>query len=211
MAKEPAAFAPFAKPGVRGFLHLPPSGAKRAMVLTHGAGSNCTAPLLLKVANALVAAGFAVLRCDLAFRQERPKGPPHPSKAAADRAGLKAAVTALREAEGGDIYLGGHSYGGRQATVLAAEEPDLLRGLLLLSYPLHPPAKPERLRTQHLPNLRTPSVFVHGAADPFGSIEEMKRALALIPAPTTLKVIEGAAHDLKAGRFEMAGFLEALP
>ena len=154
------------------------------MVLTHGAGSNCAAPLLLKVADALVGAGFAVLRCDLAFRQERPKGPPHPSKAAADRAGLKAAVEALREVVAGDIYLGGHSYGGRQASVLAAEEPDLVRGLLLLSYPLHPPGKPEQLRTQHLPNLRTPSVFVHGTADPFGSIAEMKRALALIPAPT---------------------------
>lgn len=211
MATQPNKFAPFEKPDVRGFLHLPPGGAKRGMVLTHGAGSNCAAPLLLKVADALVDAGFAVLRCDLPFRQERPKGPPHPAKAAADRAGLKAAVGALRKVVAADVYLGGHSYGGRQATMLAAEEADLVRGLLLLSYPLHPPGKPEQLRTQHLPDLRTPSVFVHGTVDPFGSIAEIKRALALIPAPTQVLAIEGAGHDLKGGRIDLAGIVDALP
>ncbi len=96
----------------------------------------------------------------------------------------------------GRIYLGGHSYGGRQATMLCAAEPDLVSGLLLLSYPLHPPRKPEQLRIQHLPNLRTASLFVHGTRDPFGSIEEMKKALQLIPAKVELVEIDGAGHDL---------------
>jgi predicted alpha/beta-hydrolase family hydrolase len=86
--------------------------------------------------------------------------------------------------------------------MLAAAEPGLVAGLLLLSYPLHPPKKPEQLRTQHFPSLRTPGVFVHGAADPFGSIAEMKQALSLIPARTQLLTIEGAGHDLKGGRFD---------
>jgi hypothetical protein len=80
--------------------------------------------------------------------------------------------------------------------MLCAEEPNLVDGLLLLSYPLHPPRKPEQLRTQHLPNLRTPSLFVEGTRDPFGSIEEMETAMCLIPTRTQLLKIEGVGHDL---------------
>ncbi len=96
----------------------------------------------------------------------------------------------------GRIFLGGHSYGGRQSTILCAAEPDLVSGLLLLSYPLHPPRKPDQLRIQHLPNLQTPSLFVHGTRDPFGSVEEIMKALQLIPAKTELMKVEGAGHDL---------------
>jgi uncharacterized protein len=96
----------------------------------------------------------------------------------------------------GKIFLGGHSYGGRQSSMLCAEEPDLVAGLLLLSYPLHPPRKPEQQRTQHLPDLRTPTLFVQGTRDPFGTIEEIERALKMIPAQTKLLTVEGAGHDL---------------
>jgi predicted alpha/beta-hydrolase family hydrolase len=102
----------------------------------------------------------------------------------------------MRNLTSGQIFLGGHSYGGRQSTMLSAAEPDLVSGLLLLSYPLHPPRKPEQLRIQHLPNLHTPSLFVHGTRDPFGSIEELERALQLIPAKKELLKVEGAGHDL---------------
>jgi hypothetical protein len=80
--------------------------------------------------------------------------------------------------------------------MLCAAEPDLVSGLLLLSYPLHPPRKPEQLRIQHLPKLRTPSLFVHGTRDPFGSVEEMMNALQLITAKTELMKVEGTGHDL---------------
>jgi predicted alpha/beta-hydrolase family hydrolase len=80
--------------------------------------------------------------------------------------------------------------------MLCAEEPDLVAGLLLLSYPLHPPRRPEQQRTQHLPSLRTPALFVHGTRDPFGSIAELDQALKMIPAPTRLLTVEGAGHDL---------------
>ena len=92
--------------------------------------------------------------------------------------------------------MGGHSYGGRQASMLCAEQPDLVPGLLLLSYPLHPPRRPEQQRTQHLPELRTTTLFAHGTRDPFGSIEELERALKMIPAKTRLLTVEGAGHDL---------------
>jgi predicted alpha/beta-hydrolase family hydrolase len=185
-------------PAVRGFLHSPEHPNGDALILTHGAGSNCNAPLLVALAESFAANGYIVLRCDLPFRQERPTGPPFPGNAERDRVGLRNAVTALRKTVAGRIFLGGHSYGGRQSTMLCANsnEPDLVSGLLLLSYPLHPPRKPEQLRTQHLPNLRTPSLFVHGTRDPFGSIQEITKALQLIPAKTELMQVEGAGHDL---------------
>jgi len=167
-----------------------------ALVLTHGAGSNCNAPLLVAVAEAFCAAGIAVLRCDLAFRQARPHGPPFPAMAVQDRAGLARAVRAMRGRVPGKVFLGGHSYGGRQSSMLAAEEPELAAGLLLLSYPLHPPRRPADLRTAHFPKLATPAIFVHGTRDPFGSIDEMRGALAMVAGPYELVVIEGAGHDL---------------
>jgi len=183
-------------PAVRGWLHTPPVPNGDALILTHGAGSDCTAPLLVALSETFAGHGYVVLRCDLPFRQERRTGPPFPSNAERDRAGLRNAIAVLGKSVAGRISLGGHSYGGRQATMLCAAEPGLVSGLLLLSYPLHPPRKPEQLRVQHLPNLRTPSLLVHGTRDPFGSIEEMKKAIDLIPAKNELLEVEGAGHDL---------------
>jgi hypothetical protein len=156
--------------------------------------------LLVAVAEAFCAAGMAVLRCDLAFREARPHGPPFPAMAAQDRAGLARAVRALRGRVPGKVFLGGHSYGGRQSTMLAAEEPELAAGLVLLSYPLHPPRRPADLRTAHFSKLVTPALFVHGTRDPFGSVEEMRAALASIAGPHEMLAVEGAGHDLRAAR-----------
>ncbi|MGC2186767.1 MAG: alpha/beta fold hydrolase, partial [Terriglobales bacterium] len=126
-------------PPVRGFLNRPDHGAGSGLVLGHGAGSNSSSSLLTALAGAFAGTGFFVLRCDLPFRQNRPYGPPRPGDAERDREGLRNAVVALRKQGCGRMFLGGHSYGGRQATMLCAAEPDLVEGLLLLSYPLHPP------------------------------------------------------------------------
>jgi hypothetical protein len=184
------------EPAVRGFLHPAESTNGDGLVLTHGAGSNCNAPLLIALSETFAEHGYQVLRCDLPFRQKRRTGPPFPGSAERDRAGLRNAVAALRKRIAGRVFLGGHSYGGRQATMLCADQPDLVSGLLLLSYPLHPPRKPQQLRVQHLPNLHTPSLFVYGTRDPFGSIEEITNALALILAKTELMPVAGGGHDL---------------
>jgi Predicted hydrolase of the alpha/beta-hydrolase fold len=84
--------------------------------------------------------------------------------------------------------------------MLAAAEPGLTNGLLLLSYPLHPPGKPAQLRTSHLPKIKAPSLFVSGSKDPFGSPQEIESALKLIPAPVRFLLIEGAGHDLGFGK-----------
>jgi uncharacterized protein len=183
-------------PKVRGFVHLPDNPNGDGFVLTHGAGSSAAAPLLVALAETLSANGFTGLRCDLPYRQFKSFGPPGPGDAARDRAGLKNALAALKKMAPGRLFLGGHSYGGRQSSMLCAEDPALVSALLLLSYPLHPPRKPEQQRTQHLPDLRTPTLFVQGTRDPFGSIAEMERALKMIPATTKLMVVEGAGHDL---------------
>jgi predicted alpha/beta-hydrolase family hydrolase len=182
---------------VRGFLHRPESAPNPdCLILTHGAGSNCQSPLLVALAEAFAQAGLAVLRCDLPFRQQRPTGPPPRGSAERDQQGIAAAVTAMRGQFSSRIFLGGHSYGGRQSSMLAAAQPGLVERLLLLSYPLHPPQRPQELRTAHFPALQTAALFVHGTADGFGSIDELTAALKLIPAPTELLTVAGAGHEL---------------
>ena len=187
---------PFEADGIHGFLHRPDRGNGHALALTHGAGSNCKVPLLVRFAHAFESAGYLVLRYDLPFRQQRPKGPPFPAGAERDREGIARAAERLRGMAHGRVFLGGHSYGGRQSAMLAAVQPRIADALLLLSYPLHPPKKPDRPRTSFFPDLRIPALFVHGANDPFGSLEELREAMGLIPARTDLLAVEGAGHDL---------------
>ena len=185
---------------VRGHLHVPAKDLGDGLVLTHGAGANCEAALLVALAAAFCEAGFTVLRCDLPFRQRRPHGPPVRGSAEHDQQGLRRAVEALRKIVSGRVFLGGHSYGGRQASMLATSEPRLVPALLLLSYPLHPPKRPDEMRTAHFAELRTPALFVHGSRDGFGTTEEMRTALKLIPARTELLSVEGAGHELLTAR-----------
>ncbi len=187
---------PSVDPPVRGFLHTPKSPSGDVLVLTHGAGGNAQMPLLVALAEAFAGAGFTVLRCDLPFRQQRSFGPPRPGDAERDRHGLKNAIAAVRALGGVKrLFIGGQSYGGRQASMLLAED-QVADGLLLLSYPLHPPGKADRPRTQHLPQINVPVMFVHGTHDPFGTIDEIEDARKLIPAKTLLVPVEGAGHDL---------------
>jgi predicted alpha/beta-hydrolase family hydrolase len=185
---------------VRGYLHRTSASGADCLILTHGAGSNCQSPLLLALAEAFCESGLTVLRCDLPFRQARPSGPPTRGSAERDQKGLKAAVGAMRRLDAGSVLLGGHSYGGRQASMLAATDPHLVECLLLLSYPLHPPKKPAELRTKHFPQLESPALFVHGLRDGFGTIAEMETALRLIPARTELLPIPDAGHELMTHR-----------
>ena len=203
---------------VRGFLHRAERAEADGLVLTHGAGANCRSTLLTAVAEAFCAAGVTVLRCDLPFRQARPFGPPMRGSGDRDQAGLRAAVSALRRETAGQIFLGGHSYGGRQASMLAAKEPQVADALLLLSYPLHPPEKPAILRTEHFPSLQVPALFVSGEGDGFGTRAELDAALRMIPGRTELMMLAGAGHELmsKKNSEELPGrvverFLQFVP
>lgn len=187
------------EPAVRGFLHRPPSPDSCAIVLAHGAGSNAQSPVLVAVANAFAEGGIGVLRIDLPYRQVRRTGPPFPGMAQRDREGIRRAAEVMREICHGDVFVGGHSYGGRQASMLISEDSSAANGLLLLSYPLHPPRKPEQRRDAHFSKIQVPALFVSGSRDPFGSPDEIRQALNLIPARTELVIREGAGHDLGKG------------
>lgn len=174
---------------IRGFVHRPAKDSNIAVVLAHGAGSDCSSRLLVAVCSAFAEAGVTAMRIDLPFRIAGDKMPRNQER---DRAGIRSAVELIRG--GGRVIMGGHSYGGRQASMLAAEDSTVADALLLLSYPLHPPRKPEQMRTAHFPALHTPSLFVHGTRDPFGSPDEMKAA---IPSHADLMLIDRAGHELK--------------
>src|SRR5205085_6210805 len=180
------------QPGVRGFIHRPEISNNMGLVLTHGAGGDSTSPILRALADTFSEAGYTVLRCDLPFRQRRTHGAPLGSSAE-DREGLRNAVRVMRGLVS-TVFLGGHSYGGRQASMLVAEEAQIVEGLLLLSYPLHPPRNPSQLRTAHFPSLRAPALFVHGARDPFGTLSEMEAALKFLAGQTRRLAIEGVGH-----------------
>lgn len=181
---------------VRGFLHTPANPSGAGIVLTHGAGANCQSALLVALANEFCGRGLVALRFDLPFRQLRPHGPPIRGSAARDQQGIQRAIESMRKLVQGRVFAGGHSYGGRQASMIAASTPELADGLLLLSYPLHPPQRPAELRTAHFPDLQTSALFVCGSRDGFGSIEEMTSALKLIRSSTRLLTIVGSGHEL---------------
>jgi uncharacterized protein len=204
---ETGGYSAFQQGSIRGFLHEPVSPSGSGLVLTHGAGGNCEAALLVAVAKAFAESGISVLRIDLPFRQRKRFGPPSPATASHDREGLREAVSELKSRLSGPVFLGGQSYGGRQATILASEATGLVQGLVLLSYPLHAPGRPNDVRTSHFPSLSAPALFAQGAKDPFGSLEEMRSALRLIPAPTKLVPIEGAGHDLRKGDFPVRSLI----
>ena len=187
---------------VRGYLHTPAkaSDAADGIVLTHGAGADCRSPLLVALGDAFCESGMTVLRCDLPFRQLRSYGPPPRGSSERDQEGLRQAIEVIRQQIPGRVFLGGHSYGGRQGSMLAASEPGLVDAFLLLSYPLHPPKRPNELRTAHFPDLRTPALFVHGTSDAFGTLEELTASLKLIPAGTRLLPILNAGHELMTAR-----------
>jgi predicted alpha/beta-hydrolase family hydrolase len=180
---------------VRGYLHEATGDPVAALVLTHGAGGNANGAVLVALAGELAAHGVAVLRYDLPFRQVRPHGPPSPSSATRDQQGLRDAAGVLRRLIGGRVMVGGQSYGGRQASMLAAADANSCDGLLLMSYPLHAPGKAQ-MRDAHFPQIGVPALFVQGSKDPFASVDEMKNALQLLKTGCEHMVIEGAGHDL---------------
>jgi predicted alpha/beta-hydrolase family hydrolase len=180
---------------IAGIAHEPRGKAKGAVVLTHGAGGSRESPLLVRICDEWAGRGWLAVRYNLPYRRRRPKGPPSGS-AKADQAGAVEAIALAHTLTSGPVIAGGHSYGGRMTSMVVADEAAEVAVLTLFSYPLHPPGKPERARTEHLGNITVPTVFTHGTADPFGTIDELRPAAALISAPTEIVEVTGARHDL---------------
>jgi predicted alpha/beta-hydrolase family hydrolase len=191
---------------IAGIAHEPDGAPRGVVVLTHGAGGNRESPLLQQVCEEWAQRGWLAVRYNLPYRRRRPSGPPSGS-AAADRAGIVEAITLCRTLTDGPLIAGGHSYGGRQTSmVVAGQEADPIKVdvLTLFSYPVHPPGKPERARTEHLPDIRVPTVFTHGTSDPFGTPDELRAAAALITGTTAVVEIASARHDLRSKTLNVA-------
>jgi predicted alpha/beta-hydrolase family hydrolase len=180
---------------IAGIAHRPGGEPAGVVVLTHGAGGSRESPLLQRVCDEWARRGWLAIRYNLPYRRRRPKGPPSGS-GAADRAGIVEAISCAHSLADGPLIAGGHSYGGRQTSMVVAAGEVPVDLLALFSYPVHPPGKPERARTEHVRNITVPTVFTHGSSDPFGTLAEVRDAAALIPAPTEVVEITGARHDL---------------
>jgi predicted alpha/beta-hydrolase family hydrolase len=191
---------------IDGVAHQPAGSPAGIVVLTHGAGGSRESQLLQHVCDEWARRGWLAVRYNLPYRRRRPTGPPSGS-GATDRAGIVEAITLCRSLADGPLIAGGHSYGGRQTSMVVAsskggaEAPADL--LTLFSYPVHPPGKPERPRTEHLPDITVPTVFTCGTSDPFGTPAEVRKAAAIIAAPTEVVEITGARHDLRSKNLDV--------
>ncbi|GAB4602131.1 hypothetical protein MOKP58_38890 [Mycobacterium avium subsp. hominissuis] len=188
---------------IAGIAHRPDGTPEGVAVLTHGAGGSRDSPLLQQVCDEWAQRGWLAVRYNLPFRRRRPTGPPSGS-GAADRAGIVEAITLCRGLADGPLIAGGHSYGGRQTSMVVAAGDAAVDVLTLFSYPVHPPGKPERARAEHLPAITVPTVFTHGTSDPFGTPEELNAAAALVGGTTAVVEIASARHDLRSKTLNVA-------
>ena len=188
---------------IAGIAHQPGGKPTGTVVLTHGAGGSRESPLLVKICDEWASRGWLAVRYNLPYRRRRPKGPPSGS-ATADQAGVVEAIELAHTLTSGPVIAGGHSYGGRMTSMVVADKAAEVAALTLFSYPLHPPGKPERPRTEHLGSITVPTAFTHGTADPFGTIDELRSAAALIAAPTEIVEVTGARHDLGSKSLDVA-------
>lgn len=183
---------------VSGIRHTPDGKRRATLVFGHGAGGDMTHPTLVAIADGLAAEGVEVVRFNFPYREAGKKAPDRQDK-------LEACYWAVAKevAEGaGKLYLGGGSMGGRIATHIVADGFPAA-GLVLQSYPLHPPGKPERIRDEHLTRIGVPMLFLWGTKDPFGTADLMKATIAKLPT-ATLYPIEGGDHGLKVRGRTMA-------
>jgi predicted alpha/beta-hydrolase family hydrolase len=173
------------------------------VLLFPGAGSGRDQSTLVAVERA-IAPSWSAVRADFAYRREGRRAPDRTPKLLATVREELAAIRAAR------IVVGGRSMGGRMCSMVAAgadgePPPASLSGVVAISYPLHPPGRPDNLRVEHLAQIRVPCLFIHGTRDPFGSPAELERWTATIPGAVTHHWVDGGRHDLKGADAEVAG------
>jgi uncharacterized protein len=170
----------------------------QAMLLTPGAGSNRDHSSLIAIEAALAAGQppVPVSRVDFPYRRAGRKAPDRAPVLLACVVEEADALAALAQVDPASIALGGRSMGGRMCSMAVAEGLPAA-ALVLISYPLHPPGKPENLRIAHLPAITGPCLFIHGTKDPFATPDELTAHTAAIAGPVTHVWIDGKGHDLK--------------
>jgi uncharacterized protein len=174
-----------------------------SLILAHGAGANQTSGFMVHVAGALAARGIETITFNFAYTEA---GRRLPDRNDSLEACWRRVIEACRSEEiggGGErrkLAIGGKSMGGRIASQVAAADPDGIAGLVFLGYPLHPPGRPDKLRSKHLPAIRAPMLFVQGSRDAFGSPDELAPVIKTLRAPARLCVVEGGDHSFKVAK-----------
>ncbi|HJR45567.1 MAG TPA: alpha/beta fold hydrolase [Actinomycetota bacterium] len=185
------------------------AGGETLLILAHGAGAGMDHPFMARVAEGLVTRGISVLRFDFLYVTKGRRSPDRQAVLESTYAGV--ARYAHEQLSPDRLFLAGKSMGGRIATHIAASgEVGGIDGLVLLGYPLHPPGRPDRIRDEHLYQLRERVLFVEGTRDPFCPLETLDGVLAKMRAPTDLIVVNDGDHSFKVRKSSGRSSGEAL-
>ncbi len=166
------------------------------LVLSPGASAGRDQPALVAMDAAVSEKGVHVVRVDFPYRLAGRRAPDRPPVLIETMVEAAQALAARLHVAPRRIALGGRSMGGRMGSMAVAQGLPAA-GLVLVSYPLHPPGKPERIRTEHFGAITVPCLFVSGTRDAFGSPDELEAATAAIPGPVTHVWCEGGDHGLR--------------
>lgn len=174
------------------------------VILAHGAGADQHSGFMVQLASGLAARGLDTVTFNFLYTEQGRRLPDRNDKLEACWRAVIAAVRAGDLPSGDDsgrLVIGGKSMGARIATQVASQPPPDreggIAGLVCLGYPLHPPGRPDKLRSEHLGRIRAPMVFIQGARDTFGTPAELRTALADVKAERDLYVVEGGDHSFK--------------
>ena len=167
------------------------------VILGHGAGANQLSGFMREFASGLAERGLDVVTFNFLYMEQGRKIPdPAPRLESCYRAVIDATLT-HKKLKGNRLVIGGKSMGGRIASQVAASHPENIDGLVFLGYPLHPPGRPDRLRSEHLPKIKAPMLFVQGSRDAFGTKQEIADIIKKLKLRAELYAIEGGDHSLK--------------
>jgi len=179
---------------------IPYPATKRAgvtVILGHGAGADQLSGFMRMAATGLAARGFDVMTFNFLYKEQGRSIPdPKARLESCYQAVIKTALT-HRKLKKNRLVIGGKSMGGRIASQVAAAQPDGIAGLVFLGYPLHPPGRPDKLRDEHLKDIRAPMLFVQGARDAFGTAEEIRAVIKRLRLPAKIHEIKGGDHSFK--------------
>jgi uncharacterized protein len=189
---------------ISALVYTAPADPEVSLILGHGAGAGQTSTFMVKFAAALAERGIETITFNFAYTEAGRRVPDRNDRL---EAAWRRVIAAYRNGEFGahgrrsKLAIGGKSMGGRIASQVAATEGQSncegIAGLVFLGYPLHPPGRPDKLRSAHLPQIRAPMLFVQGSRDTFGTPEELRPILETLNAPAELCVIEDGDHSFK--------------
>lgn len=201
---------------VTAMLYLAPKKDRAGMtvILGHGAGAGQLHPFMPLFASGLAARGFDTMTFNFIYMEHRRGAPDPKAKLEACYLAVIDAAQKHKKLKGNRLVIGGKSMGGRIASQVAAtpEAAEDIAALVFLGYPLHPPGRPDKLRDAHLPEIKSPMLFIQGSRDTFGTTDEIRDLIKRLQLPATLYPIEGGDHSLKVpkkGNFPQAEIYES--